>query len=473
MNPEPKKAVRVRFAPSPTGPFSVGNARTAIFNWLYARHEKGEFLLRIEDTDKERSKPEYEKEILEGLKWLGLEWDEEIYRQSERTKIYETHLKKLLDEGKAYYCFCTADDLEAERQAFLAQGVPPKYSGRCKKIDKAEAKTRVEAGESAVIRFKMPESKVEITDAIRGKVSFDTALIGDIVIAKDLERPLYNFAVVVDDEEMKITHVIRGEDHLSNTPKQIAIQKALGFKTPKYAHLPLILDPKGGKLSKRLMALSISELKEKGFLSGAVFNFLVLLGWHPKEDKEVVSKKEAIETFTLSRVQKGGARMNQEKLDWLNGYYIRNSETKDLIPYLKNLIPKEWLKNKTLLKKVLEVEKERMKTLTDLKELANFFFELPDYSGELLVWSDKKKESKEALKDVLTKIKDVPEKNFTKENLNKVLNPLSEKHGKGETYWPFRVALSGKKASPGGPEIAEVLGKEETVKRLELAVEKL
>lgn len=490
MNPEPKQEVVVRFAPSPTGPFGIGNARTALFNWLFAKHNGGKFLLRIEDTDKERSDPKYEKEILEGLEWLGLKWDGEIYRQSERGEIYEKYLNKLIAEEKAYYCFCTQEKLEGDREAQLAQGLPPKYSGRCREFSKAETQERVNQGEKAVIRFKMPEGEITFNDLVRKKVKFNGSLMGDIVIAlvrpdesKTMSnqgsraknfRPLYNFAVVVDDHEMGITHVIRGEDHISNTPKQIAIQKMLGINEPKYAHLPLILGSDKKKLSKRFSDSSFLDYKKEGYLPEAVLNFLILLGWHPKEDKEIIEIKEAIKTFSLQRVQKGGAVLNPEKLDWLNGYYIRNLDAETLSSYLANFIPKQWLKNKKTLKLAIEAEKERLKKLTDFREMASFFFELPDYDGELLIWKDEKEKSKDNLKKINDFLEKLSDDEFNRAEIEKNIIALAEKSGsRGEVYWPFRVALSGKKASPGGPEIAEVLGKEETLRRVGIALEKL
>lgn len=466
--------ISVRFAPSPTGPLTLGNARTALFNWLYAKRNEGRFLLRIEDTDKERSKPEYEKNILEGLRWLGLDWDGEIYRQSERTEIYKKYLFQLLEEGNAYYCFCTPEELEEERQAQLSQGLPPKYSGKCRKISKREAEEKIKAGERYVIRFKMPGGKIEFEDLIRGRVEFDAELIGDFVIAKNLEHPLYNFAVVVDDYEMKITHVIRGEDHISNTPKQIAIQKVLGFNGLIYAHLPLLLAPGGQKLSKRLIQNSVLDYKKNGYLPEAMFNFLLLLGWHPKEDKEIVSREEAVKTFSLKRVQKSGAVLNEEKLNWYNAYYIRNIDEEKLLKYVEDFIPPKWKKNKKLLVGALKIEKNRMKKLTDFKELAGFFFELPEYSGELLIWKDKKKESLENLKKILEYIKNLKGTKLSSKNIETFLLKLSEQTGgKGEVYWPFRVALSGQNFSPSALQIIEILEKEEVIKRLEIALKKL
>jgi glutamyl-tRNA synthetase len=465
--------IRVRFAPSPTGPFSLGNARTALFNWLFARHEGGKFLLRIEDTDKERSKKEYEKDLLEGLKWIGLDWDEDFFRQSERIPVYEKHLRKLLDEKKAYWCFCTSEELEAERQAQMSQGISPKYGGKCRAIPAGEAEARAKK-EPAVIRFYMDGGVISFTDLIRGKISFDVNLIGDIVIAKDLKTPLYNFAVTVDDEDMKITHVIRGEDHLSNTPKQIAIQEALGFSQPHYAHLPLILGPDHKKLSKRYLDTSFNDYREKGYLAPAVLNFMTLLGWHPENDREVLSREEAVAEFGLKRVQKAGAVFNPEKLDWLNAQYIKNSPAEELAEALKEFVPKEWTKKKEMLEKIAEVEKGRMKKLSDFPELAAIFFELPDYPKSLLVW----KETPEAAildnlrftQDVISKI---PAGDFKKDTIEKYVMTVAEKRGRGEVLWPLRAALSGREASPGPAEILEVIGQEEGTRRLNVAIKKL
>ncbi len=288
--------VRTRFAPSPTGDLHIGGARTALFSYLFAKKFQGNFVLRIEDTDIERSKPEFEKDILEGIKWLGMDYDEGPdakgefgpYRQSERLDIYEKYLKKLLDEDKAYYCFCSKDELESDRQAMLAQGLAPKYSGRCRHIPKDENERRIANDEASVIRFKVPDTEIEFHDLIRDKVRFNSNLFGDIVIAKNLHSPLYNFSATVDDFEMQITHVIRGEEHLSNTPKQILIQKALGFNEVKYAHLPLILTSDRRKMSKRFLDSSLNDYIDDDYLPETIINFLPFLGWHPKENIEIL-----------------------------------------------------------------------------------------------------------------------------------------------------------------------------------------
>lgn len=469
---KPNKKIRVRFAPSPTGHFTAGNARTALFNWLYARRYGGDFLLRIEDTDAERSKKEFEEGILEGLKWLGLSWDEKIFRQSERKEGYKKHLKKLLEDGSAYYCFCTKKDLEQEKERQTNLGLAPKYGGKCSQISPDKAKETKKKGVESVIRFRMPDETIRFDDMVRREVEFDGGLIGDFVIAKDEESPLYNFAVVVDDHEMGVTHVIRGEDHISNTPKQIAIQKALGFDEMSFAHLPLIMSPGGGKLSKRELHKSIIDYKNDGYLSEAVFNFLLLIGWHPKEDREVVSREEALKEFSIERVQKSGGVFNEEKLDWYNAYYIRNKPSEELIKDLEPFIPKDWLvdERQNFVCNILEIEKERMKKLTDFTDLASFFFELPEYPAELVLWKDEKEASIDSLEKVYNFIKKLPDNDFNEKNIKDFMEKLSgEKGGRGEVYWPIRAALSGRKESPNAIEIMFVLGKKETLKRIEKA----
>ena len=297
--------VRVRIAPSPTGFLHLGTARTALFNYLFAKKYQGRFIVRIEDTDLERSKPEFEKAILEGLKWLGIEWTEGPdlggeygpYRQSEREDFYEKYTKKLLTEKKAYFCFCSKKDLEAQRQYLLSIGKPPRYSGKCVNLSEKEVERNLKEGKNYVIRFKVHPQNVEFEDLIRGKIKFDTSLMGDFVIAKDLKSPLYNYACVMDDYEMKISHVIRGEDHISNTPKQILIYKAFQISPPLFAHLPLILGPDRTKLSKRHGAVSISQYKKEGYLAESLVNFMAFLGWNPGTEREIYSLSSLVKEF--------------------------------------------------------------------------------------------------------------------------------------------------------------------------------
>lgn len=447
--------------------------------------------MRIEDTDIERSNVEYEKDIINGLKWLGLEWDEGVdiggdfgpYRQSERLDIYEKYLKQLLDEHQAYYCFCSKEQLDSDRQAMMSQGMAPKYSGRCRNLSQEEIQKKVSKGEPTVIRFCVPEKEVEFSDIIRGKVKFNAGLMGDLIVAKNLRTPLYNFTATVDDFLMKITHVIRGEEHLSNTPKQILIQKALSFDELKYAHLPLILAPDRSKLSKRYLETSLNDYKNQGYLAEAMINFLAYLGWHPQDDREIFSTEELISEFDLKRVQKAGAIFNIEKLEWLNGQYIKKIPSENLAEKLKEFIPLEWgsENNREILIKAVSAEKERIKKLTDFRNLADFFFELPNYDSRLLAWPrpavegqimDKQK-TLNNLKILIEEINKIFKADFDRENLEKAIMPLTEVWGRGDLLWPLRVALSGKEASPGPFEIMEVLSKDKILRRLDAAVEKI
>ncbi len=482
MTESHKKQVRVRFAPSPTGPLHLGGARTALFNWLFAKQHNGQFILRVEDTDIERSDIKYEENIIQGLRWLGIFWDEgpDIggnfgpYRQSERLDIYEKYLKKLLDEKKAYYCFCSKEELESDRQAMLSQGLAPKYGGRCRHLKEEETEKRLKAGESAIIRFKTPFVEIEFNDLIRGKITVNAELIGDLVIAKNLRSPLFIFAGTVDDYEMKITHIIRGEDHLSNTPKQILIQKALDFDEIKYAHLPLILAPDRSKMSKRYMETSLFDFKNQGYLAEAIMNFLAFLGWHPKDEKEILSRDELIKEFDLKRVQKSGAVFNIEKLEWLNAQYIRNADSISLAEQLKDFLPQKWKDKKDLLIKALYIEKERMKKLSDFKELADFFFELPDYDASALKWKGMtNKQISDNLTLLASEIEKISETGFNKNIFEADILTLADTLGRGELLWPLRVALSGKLASPGPFDIMEALGKNETLRRIKVAIKKL
>jgi len=420
--------VRTRLAPSPTGYLHFGTARTALFNYLFAKKNQGVFILRIEDTDIERSDLCFEKDIIENLKWLGIEWDEgpDIggnygpYRQSERLNIYAKYIEKLISEDKAYYCFCSEEELEARRQYQLSISEAPRYSGKCAGLAKETIERYLAEGKPSVIRFRVPAKKIEFDDLIRGKLEFDTSLIGDIVIAKAISTPLYNFAVVVDDFEMKISHVIRGEDHISNTPKQLLFQEALGFPRPAYAHLPLILGPDRTKLSKRHGAVAIVDYKKEGYLPEALVNFMAFLGWNPGDEREIYSMPSLIKEFSLERVQKGGAIFNIKRLDFLNSFYIRQRSIEKLaelcLPYLveKGLItptfktkqyPPAYGANEIVqtykisetgeeinlesLQKIISLYKERLKKLSEISELTDFFFrDKLEYKKDLLKWRE-------------------------------------------------------------------------------------
>jgi nondiscriminating glutamyl-tRNA synthetase len=477
---------RVRIAPSPTGKLHIGTARTALFNWLFARRYGGIFVLRIEDTDLERSSPEYERDIIDNLKWLGISYDEgpDIggpygpYRQSEKIEHYARYIKFLLERKLAYYCFCSEEELEATRQAMLAKGMAPKYSGKCRALSFEEATRRVLAGESCIVRLVMPEKKVEVNDLIRGKLEFDTSLIGDIAIAKGAEGiPLYNFAVVVDDAEMRITHVLRGEDHISNIPKQWIIAEALGLPHPVYGHFPMILGPDRSKLSKRHGATSIAEYRELGYLPEALVNFMALLGWHPSDDREIFSLEELVREFSLERVQKAGAIFNISKLDWLNGVYIRKLPIEELskllLPYLEGAGYDIRRVGEERLQKIVALERERLKKLSDIVEAADYFFKAPQFSADLLIWKRaNREETRQALEAAKKALEALPEKDFNKRALEAALAPLYGKD-RGTILWGLRAALSGKRASPGPFEIAEILGKNETLSRLDYALKVL
>ncbi len=461
--------IKVRFAPSPTGPLHIGSVRTALFSWLFAKINNGKFVLRIEDTDKERSKPEFEKEIIDGLKWLGFDWDE-FYRQSERASIYSGYLEKLLNEKKVYRCFCAKEELEAEKQSMASAGLPPKYSGRCRNLSDEEIKNKLDRGEKYVLRFKVSEKTVAFKDLIRGEIKFDSALIGDIVVAKNLAEPLYNFVVVVDDELMGITHVIRGEDHISNTPKQILIAEALGFKIPQFAHLPIILNPDRSKMSKRFADTALKDYMEAGYLPDAILNFLALLGWHPVEDKEIISREELIKEFALDRVQKAGAIFNIEKLDWLNNNYLNNLNIDKFIELSEKFLPAGWRLNQA----IAASTRGRVKKMSELKDFVDFYFKLPDYDMEMLKWKnmnfDEVAGNLNKLLDIINKLK---EKDFKKEVLEKELNAIVPSNNRGEYFWPLRASLSGKKTSPGPFEILESLGKKESINRLKSTIERI
>jgi nondiscriminating glutamyl-tRNA synthetase len=512
--------VRTRIAPSPTGFLHIGLAKTALFNYLFAKKHQGSFVLRIEDTDLERSDSAFEKDITENLKWLGLEWTEgpDIggdygpYRQSQRLKFYQKYLEKLLAEDKAYYCFCSEEELEAQRQYLLSLGKAPVYSGKCANLSKEEVKKNLAQGKPSVIRFRTPKKKIRFNDLIRGDLEFDSSLLGDIVIAKNLSAPLYNFVAAVDDLEMKISHVIRGEDHISNTPKQILIQEALGFNQPKYAHIPLTLNPDKTKLSKREGAVAISEYRKLGYLPEALINFMAFLGWNPGEDREIFSLASLVKEFSLEKMQKGPSLFNVKRLDFLNAFYIRQKSVERLteacLPYLieANLIKKvgegqnpgspeeaegteriglfekeksEYRTKETgegisfdTLTKIITIYQERLKKLSEIAELTDFFFrDKLEYDKNLLKWGEmSEKEIKDSLERSEKLLSKVKLEDWNKENLENVLMPEAQKTGdRGYLLWPLRVALSGKQASAGPFEIAEILGKEKTIKRIKEA----
>ncbi len=464
--------IRTRFAPSPTGPLHIGGLRTALFNFLFAKKNNGEFFLRIEDTDKERSKKEWEVEIFENLKKLGLNWDNEAERQSERGEIYKAYLEKMLKKGTAYYCFCTKEELEKEREELMKLGKAPVHQGKYRDLGLEEALKKIEAGEKYVIRFKCPSNRdIVFEDLIREEIKINTSDVGDFVIAKDLNSPLYNFTCVIDDYEMGITHIVRGEEHIPNTPKQILLGEALGFAIPQFAHLSLILGKDKRKLSKREGSTAVSDYIRQGYLPEAIINFIAFLGWNPGTEKEIYSMEELIHDFSIEKISKSGAIFNIDKLDWMNGIYIRNMDINELtqkcLPYLKQ---KEGIDNK----KVVEAYKDRLKKLSDITEITSYLYEEElNYDKDLLRWKDMTNEGvKESLNKALKLIESIED--IDKENIQtKLVEEAQKATSVGSFMWPLRVSLSGKKASAGPAEIIEIIGKTESIKRINQAINSL
>ncbi len=463
--------VRGRFAPSPTGHLHIGGARTALFNWLFARHNNGKFILRIEDTDRSRSTEEYINSIIEGMKWLKLDWDEGPFRQTDRFDIYRDYADKLLKEGKAYYCYCSSEELERKRKEAISRGETPKYDGHCRNLKEAVGDRK------AVIRFKMPqEGKIEVNDLIKGLVVFDNANLDDLIIVRSDGTPTYNFTVVVDDVDMKITHVIRGDDHLNNTPKQIHIYKSLGYEVPFFAHLPMILGHDKTRLSKRHGATSVLAYKEMGYLPDALINYLVRLGWS-HGDQEIFTREELIKYFSFENVGKSSAVFNPEKLLWLNSQYIINSKTEELaelvMPFLvkSGIIKEGQYIDKDWLCKAITTLKERSKTLVELAESLKYY--IVDYieyepkaKGKFL--NENNLQNLIEIKGLLEELN-----NFTSSEIEKVFISFIQKNNikLGNIAQPVRVAITGKTESPGIFDLLEIVGKEKVIKRLERAIE--
>ncbi|MBI4281519.1 glutamate--tRNA ligase [Candidatus Uhrbacteria bacterium] len=466
--------IRVRFAPSPTGDPHIGSIWTALMNWLFARSQGGVFVLRIEDTDQARLVPGSSEKIIEMLKWYGLNYDEGPVYQSKRLSLYQKYADMLVGKKHAYYCFCSAERLAELRKTAEANKQPSKYDRHCLTLDTKEIEQRKGSGEKFVIRLKIPEGKTSFIDLIRGKVEFDNALIDDQVLLKSDGFPTYHLANVVDDYEMKISHVIRAEEWLSSTPKHIILYQAFGWKPPEFAHLPLILGADRSKLSKRHGATGALAFRDEGYLPEAMCNFLALLGWNSGTDKEIFSLEELVKAFSLEAINKSGAIFNREKLDWVNGMYLRKLSIAEFTERAKPFLP-DAVGDSTFIENALATVQERVKRLSELPALTNFYFKQPEYDGALLVW---KKATPEITKDRLTKLAAFySSSQFSADD--KALEEMTkafiakEQIETGETLWPMRVALSGEKASPGPFQIAVVLGKEKTIARLQTAIDKL
>jgi glutamyl-tRNA synthetase len=459
--------VRTRFAPSPTGYLHIGGARTALFNWLFARHHHGVFILRIEDTDQARSTPEYLEAILQSLRWLGLDWDEGPYFQSQRMRLYGEHVEKLLQEGKAYRCYCTPEELEERRQEALAAGRKPKYDGRCRK------RTDQPADLPFVVRFQASqEGQTAVDDLVKGRVVFENEELDDLIILRSDGTPTYNFVVVVDDVLMGITHVIRGDDHLNNTPRQIQLYQALGYAPPAFAHLPLILGPDRARLSKRHGATSVTAYQEMGYLPSALVNYLARLGWS-YGDQEVFSREELIERFSLEGAGRSAGIFNPEKLLWLNAHYIKEGDSGRiaglLIPFLQQRGITAGLNERLL--KIVKGLQPRAKTLVEMAEMAEFYFrdDFPyDEKGS-------RKFLRPELSPFLTSLIEGLQGSdaFAEAHLERFFRRLIEQQGLklNHAAQGVRIALTGRTTSPGLFEVMEAIGKEGVIKRLERALE--
>ena len=469
---------KVRFAPSPTGPLHIGGARSALFNYLFAAHQNGQFVLRIEDTDLERSRPEFEDEIIKSLRWLGINWTEGMlqggvngpYRQTERLEIYQQYLKQLLDQGDAYYCFCTQEELEAERQDQLVSGSMQRYSGKCSNLNDKEVLKRLAAGIKPTVRFRVPEHKIQVVnDLVRGSVRFESDNSGDFIIAKSDGIPVYNFAVVIDDVLMGITHVIRAEEHLSNTPRQLMLYDALNFIYPEFAHISLILGSDRQKMSKRHGATSLVQYREMGYLPEALFNFLALLGWSPEGEQEILSPEEIIKSFTLERVAKSPAVFDMDKLNWVNQQYLKRMTTSELAKMLKPFLSSSEyasdIENMDDLRYGLLVEsvRDHLVCLSDVTKYMDVFFREAVYEEEALqaLAGDGVLTVLENFRDDLPYFAEPEEiKQFIKATVKKLkLKPK-------DVYMPLRSALSGQTHGPELPYLISIWGREESIRRV-------
>ena len=464
--------VRVRFAPSPTGFLHIGGVRTALFNWLFARQQKGVFVLRIEDTDQDRSTDESIQAIIEGMKWVGLDWDEGPFRQTERMESYRSHALALLNKGQAYWCVCKAEELEARRKEAEAKGLSPRYDGRCRTLGITNP-----PGDAA-LRFKAPqEGQIVVDDLIKGKITFDNSAADDLIILRSNGYPTYNFSVVVDDALMTITHVIRGDDHLTNTPRQIPIFQALGFPVPQFGHLPMILGSDKSRLSKRHGATSIMAYKDMGYLPEAMVNYLVRLGWS-HGDQELFTRQELIDKFSWKNVQSSPAVFNPEKLLWINAEYIKmtppNQVAQALVPLLEQAGLHEQVKavSPEWLAQLVVLVKERAKTVVEMVEWVRPYF------GESVVLEEEAAKkfltpaTVPALGKLLARFEAFP--TFSKQVWEESFKKFVEEEGikMGQIAQPVRVALTGRTASPGLFEVMEVLGRDRTLLRLRQGLER-
>jgi len=521
LPPMPKLAVR--FAPSPTGYLHVGSLRTALYNYLLARQNGGLFILRVEDTDQKRYVSGAVEGLIKTLDLMGMDYDEGPflkeksdkksgkkiadadnmladkiaekgsagpYLQSQRTEIYQKYAQELLDNGLAYYCFCDAQTLEHMRQEQEAKKSAPRYDGRCRDLSPKEIQAKIKAGKPYVIRLKIPTAEtITFKDEIRGEVSFNTADIDDQVLIKSDGFPTYHLANVVDDHLMGVNLVIRGEEWLPSTPKHLLLYRFFEWTPPKFAHLPLILNPDKSKLSKRQGDVAVEDYLNKGYLPAALINFIAFLGWNPGDEREIFSLEELVKEFSLDKVGKSGAVFNLEKLDWLNGHYVRQMSAQEIVaqclPYFEvklgaGTVEKYSKKyGRDYLAKIILLQQERLKKLGDATEdIAFFLTDKLSYPADLLIWKKTAGETPEKRRALTAEnlaavekvLANIPAQDFTLENLNARVMPLAAERGVGDVMWPLRVALSGQQNSPGPLEIAAILGQERTLERIKKAL---
>lgn len=481
------KKIRLRFAPSPTGFLHIGNLRTALFTYLLAKSQGGDFILRIEDTDEKREVKGALESLLKILSWLGINFDEGPhlggaygpYIQSQRLDIYKEYTQKLLDKGEAYYCFCSEERLAEMRDQQQKRKEAPRYDGHCRNLSPAEVEAKIKEGWPYVIRQKMPlNTCVEVYDELRGKIVFNSNDLDDQVLIKSNGVPTYQFASVIDDHLMEISHVSRGDEWISSFPKNALLYKSFGWTAPKFIHLPLILNKGGGKLSKRQGDVFVEDYKEKGYLPEALINFCALIGWHPKDDQEILSLEEIIEKFSIAGIGASPAVFDIEKLDFYNAYYIRQKSISELVDLCRSYLEKDKLIDEktdpALIEKVISVSQERLKKLSDISDLSFYLFQDEiEYEKDLLIWKSLSlEEVKNNLKELFDILAEVKEEDWQQEFLeNLIISYLKENNKKnGDYLWPLRVALSGQKNSPSPFELAWVLGKEKSLARIKKAL---
>lgn len=482
--------IRVRFAPSPTGDLHIGGVRTALFNWLYARHNKGQFIMRIEDTDNVRSTEASTKQILKALEWVGLNWDEGPrrggnrgpYFQSKRNDYYQKALEYLLENNRAYYCYCTPEEVEELKKEAEKESGQPLYPGRCRELSSDEEKKFKEEDRKPVVRLKTPDTGYTIVkDIVRGKVSFDNSLQEDLIIVKSNGKPTYNFACVVDDYQMGITHIIRAEEHLSNTPKQLMLYQALDYKIPEFAHVPMILAPDRSKLSKRHGATSVDEFKEEGYLAEALLNYLLLLGWSPGNNQEIMPLETAVNKFSLTDVSKTPAVYDTKKLTWMNSQYMNKLPLDKIvdraIPFIKkaDFYSDELLNNtakKDRLFKIIDVVRKKSKTITELIDRMSYFYnEINSYDEKGVRKHFAKEDTIAILENNIDCLKRVTP--FNREKIEEIYRQRSEELGvkAARMIHTTRLALSGRTFGPGLFTLVELIGRDKSIKRLENALE--